>query len=135
MSAYILHPKAYIDLDDIWEFIAEDNLDAADCVREEIYETIKGLVPFPHQGHRRPDHPACTVLNGAQFSYRLCSRRKAVSHSSRYPRQPKPPKRAGSSGYVLTRVLAFSDSERRSGAPCCQGRVHRATTHYVNIPV
>ena len=44
MSGYILHPKAYIDLDDIWEFIAEDNLAAADRVREEIYETIRGLV-------------------------------------------------------------------------------------------
>jgi plasmid stabilization system protein ParE len=55
MSGFILHPEANIDLDDIWEFIAEDNPDAADRVREEIYETIRGLVPFPHQGHRRPD--------------------------------------------------------------------------------
>ena len=26
MSGYVLHPEAYTDLDDIWEFIAEDNL-------------------------------------------------------------------------------------------------------------
>jgi hypothetical protein len=24
MKGYILHPEAYIDLDDIWEFMAED---------------------------------------------------------------------------------------------------------------
>jgi len=55
MSGYILHPEAYTDIDGLWEFIAKDNLDAADRVREEIYETIQALVAFPHQGHRRPD--------------------------------------------------------------------------------
>ena len=55
MSGYILHPEAYVDLDELWEFIARDNQDAADRVREEIYQTIQNLIPFPHQGHRRPD--------------------------------------------------------------------------------
>ena len=55
MSGYVLHPEAYTDLDDIWEFIAADNLDAADRVREDIYKAIGKLPPFPHQGHRRPD--------------------------------------------------------------------------------
>ena len=55
MSGYILHPEAYTDLASIWEFIANDNLDAADRVREQIYESIKRLVLFPHQGHWRSD--------------------------------------------------------------------------------
>jgi len=55
VSGYILHPQAYADLDEIWEFIAEDSLDGADRVREEIYQAIRALVPFPHQGHRRTD--------------------------------------------------------------------------------
>jgi len=55
MSGYILHPEALIDIDELWEFIAEDNHDAADRVREEIYKTIHNLIPFPHQGYRRPD--------------------------------------------------------------------------------
>jgi toxin ParE1/3/4 len=55
MSAFVLHPEAYADLDEIWEYIADDNLDAADRVIEEIYQTIRSLVAFPHQGHRRPD--------------------------------------------------------------------------------
>ena len=55
MSGYILHPLAYADLDEVWEFIAEDSLDGADRVREEIYQAIRALVPFPHQGHRRTD--------------------------------------------------------------------------------
>ena len=32
-----------------------DSLDAADRVREEIYETIQSLVPFPYIGDIRPD--------------------------------------------------------------------------------
>jgi plasmid stabilization system protein ParE len=55
MSGFVLHPEAFADLDEIWEFIAADNLDAADRVLEEIYEAIRALVPFPQQGHRRPD--------------------------------------------------------------------------------
>jgi plasmid stabilization system protein ParE len=35
--------------------IATDSPQAAKRVREEILDTIRALVPFPHQGHRRPD--------------------------------------------------------------------------------
>jgi plasmid stabilization system protein ParE len=55
MSGFVLHPQAYGDLDEIWEYVAADNLDAADRVREEIYEAIQSLVPFPYIGHSRPD--------------------------------------------------------------------------------
>jgi plasmid stabilization system protein ParE len=55
MNGFVLHPEAYTDLDEIWEYIASDNLDAADRVRDEIYEAIRSLVAFPHSGHRRPD--------------------------------------------------------------------------------
>jgi plasmid stabilization system protein ParE len=55
MSGFVLHPQAYRDLEEIWEYIVADNLDAADSVREEIYEAIQSLVPFPYIGHSRPD--------------------------------------------------------------------------------
>ena len=55
MSGFVLHPQAYADLDEIWEYIAADNLDAADRTREEIYEAIQSLVPFPYIGHTRLD--------------------------------------------------------------------------------
>ncbi len=34
MSGFVLHPDAFADLDEIWEFIATDNLSAADGVLE-----------------------------------------------------------------------------------------------------
>src|SRR6266851_3352259 len=55
MSGFVLHPDAFADLEEIWEFIAADNLSAADRVLEEIHEAIRALVLFPQQGHSRPD--------------------------------------------------------------------------------
>ena len=37
------------------EYIAADDLDAADRVVEETYARIQRLVAFPYQGHSRPD--------------------------------------------------------------------------------
>ena len=55
MTGYALHPEAFIDLDDIREHIAEESPDAADRVITEIFDGIRGLVAFPHQGYRRPN--------------------------------------------------------------------------------
>ena len=41
--------------EEIWEFIRADNLDAAGRMIAEILAAIRGLVPFPNQGHSRPD--------------------------------------------------------------------------------
>ena len=62
MSAYALHPEAFIDLDDIREHIAEDNPDAADRVIAEVFDGIRALVAFPCQGYRRPHRTKCVSL-------------------------------------------------------------------------
>jgi plasmid stabilization system protein ParE len=55
VSLFVLHPEASGDLDEIREFIAQDNLKAADRVIGGLHEAIRGLVLVPHQGHR-PAH-------------------------------------------------------------------------------
>jgi plasmid stabilization system protein ParE len=55
VTGFVLHPEAYNDLDEIWEYIAADNLVAADRVLDEIYQMLRSLVAFPQQGHSRPD--------------------------------------------------------------------------------
>jgi plasmid stabilization system protein ParE len=55
MKRFVLHPEAYTDIDELWDYIALDNISAADRIREEIYEAIGGLVAFPYQGHKRTD--------------------------------------------------------------------------------
>jgi len=55
MSGFVLHPAAFRDINEIWEFIAADNLDAADRVVDELRESIKKLVDFPEMGFRREE--------------------------------------------------------------------------------
>jgi plasmid stabilization system protein ParE len=55
MSGFALHPGACSDLEEIWEYIASVNADAANRVLNEIETTILGLVRFPHRGYSRPD--------------------------------------------------------------------------------
>ncbi len=52
MREFVLHPEAYSDLDDLWEYIAFDNVGAADRTRKEIYDAIDRIVTFPNQGHK-----------------------------------------------------------------------------------
>jgi len=54
MKGYALHPEAYNDIDEIREYIADENPDAADRVVTEIFDSIRSLVSFPEQGFRRP---------------------------------------------------------------------------------
>jgi plasmid stabilization system protein ParE len=55
MSGFVLHPAAFADLEEIWEFIAVDSLDAADRVLTEIQDAIRALTSFPQMGHRRSE--------------------------------------------------------------------------------
>jgi plasmid stabilization system protein ParE len=54
-QGFVLHPGAAQDISEIWEFITADNPQAARRVREEILDTIRTLLVFPHQGHLRID--------------------------------------------------------------------------------
>ena len=55
MTGYAFHPEARRDLDEIWDYIAADNFQAADRVIAEILNALRDLVRFPHRGHRSPD--------------------------------------------------------------------------------
>ena len=54
-QGFELHPGAAQDITELWATIAEANPLAAGRVRQEILDAVRGLVPFPYQGHRRPD--------------------------------------------------------------------------------
>jgi plasmid stabilization system protein ParE len=55
MSGYAFHPDAFADLYEIWEYIAQDNVDAADRVLADIHSTLTLLAESSQIGHRRPD--------------------------------------------------------------------------------
>ena len=64
MTDYAFHPEALNDLDELWEFIARDNVDAADRIVAQVLATCEHLSPLPHQGHHRPEltHGHCGSL-------------------------------------------------------------------------
>ena len=55
MSGFTISPAARLDLMEIWEYIARDNLNAADRVAEEIRAEIRMLAQNPGLGHYRTD--------------------------------------------------------------------------------
>ena len=50
MTGYAFHPEARIDLEEIWDFIRADNLDAADLVVAEILDATRTLVFVSQSG-------------------------------------------------------------------------------------
>jgi plasmid stabilization system protein ParE len=59
---YVLSVDADFDLDDIWEYIAADNTDAADHWIEKLFDTLETLGQTPGMGHRREDLTSYSVL-------------------------------------------------------------------------
>jgi len=55
MKDYILGIEASQDVSDIWDYIAKDNIDAADSIVEALFEAFDKLANMPRMGHRRED--------------------------------------------------------------------------------
>ena len=69
MSGYVLSPDAYFDLDDIWEYIADDNVNAADRWIGKLFDAFESLGRTPGIGHRREDLTSYPVLFWPVGSY------------------------------------------------------------------
>jgi plasmid stabilization system protein ParE len=89
MSHFRLSNSATRDLEEIWEYIAADNLSAADQLVEHLHKTFLWLSKYPGAGHKRGDirHP---VLFWAEGNYEIVYRGfagfieiDAVLHGSR----------------------------------------------------
>jgi toxin ParE1/3/4 len=52
---YRISGRANADIEAIWEYIAQDNIDAATRVDERIHHALHMLARFPGMGHARPD--------------------------------------------------------------------------------
>jgi plasmid stabilization system protein ParE len=55
MNRYVLSVDAEFDLDEIWEYIAHDNLDAADRWIVKLFDAFDSLARTPKMGHARND--------------------------------------------------------------------------------
>jgi plasmid stabilization system protein ParE len=62
MSGYALGADAEFDLDEIWEYIAADSVDAADRWIEKLFDAFEALARTPAMGHTREDLTPYPVL-------------------------------------------------------------------------
>jgi len=70
----VITRRAQSDLDEIWEYIAQDSFDAANRVEDEIHREIRNLVPFPGKGHLREDVNDKTLRFWKVYSYLITYR-------------------------------------------------------------
>ena len=62
MKEYVLSTGAELDLDEIWEYIAQDNINAADGWIGKLFEAFDALARNPGMGHKRDDLANFPVL-------------------------------------------------------------------------
>lgn len=55
MTGYKFSPEARDDLQEIWAYIADDNIQAADKLEQDVYTACALLAGNPYAGHKRSD--------------------------------------------------------------------------------
>ena len=78
MSRYVLGREAEQDLDNLWDFIAQESPQAANRLIGEIFEAFEALARNPGIGHKRKDLTRLPVLFWPVGNY-LIVYRAAVS--------------------------------------------------------
>lgn len=108
MSGFVLHPGALTDLDEIWEFIAADNVTAANRVSTRFLKPFVPLYP-PEMGHARPEltsHPLPTHCASIRYaiSWSFMLRLKSLYRFSR----------CSTAGAILVQSPPFCEKENAS---------------------
>ena len=62
MKKYVLSTGAELDLDEIWEYIALDNIRSADRWIGRLFDAFDTLAQNPGMGHKREDLTAYPIL-------------------------------------------------------------------------
>ena len=74
MSGFVFSATAKKDMLALWDYIAQDDINAADRVQEAIHNAIENLVALPGMGHRRDDIADETLRFWPVFNYLIIYR-------------------------------------------------------------
>jgi plasmid stabilization system protein ParE len=72
VNEYILSEDANLDSDNIWEYITQDSLDAADRWIGKLFDAFEAIAQAPGIGHKREDvtgHPVLFFPVGAYLHH------------------------------------------------------------------
>jgi antitoxin ParD1/3/4/toxin ParE1/3/4 len=69
VTGYVLSVDADLDLNEIWEYIAADNVDAADRWIEKLFDAFEALARAPGMGHMRQELTELPLLFWPVGSY------------------------------------------------------------------
>ena len=99
MSGYVLGREADRDLDELWDYIAADNVEAADRLIAKLLDAFEKLAAHPGMGHRREDLTQYPVLFWPVGNYLIIYRPERTPHRDhryrvRLPRHPGVPARS-----------------------------------------
>jgi plasmid stabilization system protein ParE len=90
LNEYALSVAAEQDLNEIWEYIAQDSIDAADRWIEKFFDAFQLLAQTPGMGHSREDLTSLPVLFWPVGAYLIVYREQhawvemvAVTHGAR----------------------------------------------------
>jgi plasmid stabilization system protein ParE len=73
----VVSTQALADLDEIWLYIAQDSVEAADRVVERLYAAIHKLAENPGVGHKRQDLTNQAVRFWRVYNYLIVYRAEA----------------------------------------------------------
>lgn len=97
MKKYVLSAAAELDLEAIWEYIAEDNIDAADQWIGKLFAAFETIEQTPGIGHTREDLTSFPVrfwpVGAYLVLYRVLNKRGDCGRnpgSQGYPCIPSP---------------------------------------------
>jgi plasmid stabilization system protein ParE len=79
VSGYILASAAILDLEDIWDHIAADNIDAADRWIDKLFDAFDVIAEMPGAGRRRKDLTSYPVLFWTVGAYLIIYRAERPS--------------------------------------------------------
>ena len=74
MSEYVLGSDARLDLEEIWDYIANDSIDAADRWIDKLFDGFEVIALMPGIGHRREDLTDYPVLFSTVGAYLIIYR-------------------------------------------------------------
>lgn len=74
MNRYYLTPLAAADVENIWDFVAQDSIDAAERVLDDIFRAMEALADMPGMGHVREDLANEALLVWPVHSYLIVYR-------------------------------------------------------------